>query len=80
MDERDFQSEVLQKLGKIEGKQDMMHEELRSQQEDIKGLRADATKALESAKSAHRRINLVMAILGAIGSAVVYIVVKIIWG
>jgi hypothetical protein len=80
MSEHDFQSEVLQQLGNIEGKQDMIHEELRSQQNDIKGLRTDATKALESAKSAHHRINLIMAILGAMGSALVYIVVKIIWG
>ena len=79
MGEYDFQHEVLQKLGAIEGKQDMMHEELRSQQDDLKGLRIDATKALDSAKSAHHRINLIMAILGAMGRALIYIIVKIIW-
>jgi len=57
MPDKDFQNEVLQQLGIISGKQDMMHEELRSQQGDIKELKTEATKALESAKSAHHRID-----------------------
>ena len=79
MSERDFQSEVLQQLGRIEAKQDTMYDELRTQQADIKELREDTTKALQSAKAAHHRINFIMAILGAMGTAVGYIVFKIIF-
>lgn len=79
MGEYDFQNEVLQQLGRIEAKQDTMYDELRTQQADIKELREDTTKALQSAKAAHHRINFIMAILGAMGTAVGYIVFKIIF-
>lgn len=80
MGEYDFQNEVLHQLGEIQGTQKAMYDEIRTQQNDIKELKEGTTKALESAKSAHHRINLIMAILGAIGSALIYIVVKIVWG
>lgn len=79
MSEHDFQNEVLQQLGEIQGTQKSMYDEMRTQQADIKEVRTTATKAMESAKSAHHRINFIYGILGAMGTAVGYIVFKIIF-
>ena len=77
MGEHDFQIEVLHQLGEISGIQKSMQDELRTQQTDIKKVQADATKAADSAKSAHHRINLIMMMLGAVAMVLIGIIVKI---
>lgn len=77
MSEHDFQNEVLQQLGEIQGSQKAMYDEMRTQQSDIKEVRTTATKAMDSAKSAHHRINFIYGLLGGLGTVIVGIIVKI---
>lgn len=79
MSEYDFQQKVLHDLGEIQGTQKFMYDDMRTQQADIKEFTAIAAEAKQSAKSAHHRINLIMALLGTMGSALLYVVIKSIW-
>lgn len=72
MNEHDFESTVLRQLGSIEAKQNAMYDELRTHQEDIKDLKEMATKALESAKAAHHRINALYVVGGLVASIIAY--------
>lgn len=63
MSEQEFQSKVLEELGAISAKQSIIYDEQRTQQLEIKELKEDVTKALESTKSAHHRINTVYKLL-----------------
>ena len=77
MSEHDFQNEVLQQLGEIQGTQKSMYDEMRTQQSDIKEVRTTATKAIDSAKSAHHRINFIWGALGGVATVVGGIVLKL---
>lgn len=74
MSENEFQGKVLNKLGSIEAKQDAMYDELRTHQTDIKELKEISTQALESAKSAHHRINTLYIVGGVVASIITYFI------
>ena len=90
MSEFDFQTEILSqqteiisRLSGIESKQDMMHEELRTLQDDVKNSASVANDALNSTKSAHKRIDGIKTdamLLGAVISFFVTIILKLFGG
>lgn len=80
MGEHDFQTELLGRLSSMESKIDIMYEELRSLQADAKKSSVDATDALTSAKSAHKRIDGIKTdamLLGAVISFFVTLIFKL---
>jgi hypothetical protein len=80
MSEHDFQTEILSRLGSIESKQDIMYEELRSLQGDVKNSASVANDALNSTKSAHKRIDGIKTdamTLGAVISFCITIILKL---
>lgn len=65
----EFQNNVLHELGEIKGLQRSMYDQMPLIQADLKSVKEDATRALDSAKSAHHRLNFVYAVMGAFGMA-----------
>lgn len=75
MSEFEFQKKVLEELGSISSKQSIFYDEQRTQQADIKELKENVTKALESTKSAHHRINTIFQIIGGLATAVITLII-----
>lgn len=73
----EFQNSVLHELGEIKGLQHSMYDQMPVMQADLKTAREDAMKALDSAKSAHHRLNLVYGVLGAVAAALLKVFVHL---
>lgn len=82
MGEHDFQTEVLDRLARIETQQTMMYDQFKSAQHDLDSVNDIASKAMHSTQSAHHRLNEIKTDVLIIGGIISFFVTLIfrLWG
>lgn len=78
MGEKDWQQEVIDRLARIETKQDATAKTVECNTTTINQHNERITRTEESAKSAHHRLNGLMATAGFVGGAVSF-VIQLLW-
>ncbi|MEN6566787.1 MAG: hypothetical protein ABFC57_10840 [Veillonellales bacterium] len=68
MPEKDFQREVIDRLARIETKQDATGETVKAHALTLSDHETRITRTEESTKSAHHRLNGILALAGILGS------------
>lgn len=77
MSEKDFQSEIIDRLARIETKLDATIETVTQQTQELKDHGTCITRLQESAKSAHKRIDCIYISAGMIGGAAGWVADKL---
>lgn len=74
MSDHDFQTEVIDRLARIETQQSMMSNQIHALQEELESVKQIALEARQSSNSAHHRIDFIFWLAAALGALVSFFV------